>query len=143
MRRRCRRLSPSALAAGTRCAFTSPILPLRRGSEPAPVDFHPVSYTSVGLRSLDVSAVAPRFPPRNACSLNPGSSVDEVAKHLGVAKDSVYRWIDTKGLPAKRVGRLWKFGGRFWVLLLFSLGYTPPVSKMNSVALRARSSLPA
>lgn len=73
----------------------------------------------------------------------PWVSVDEVAKHLGVAKDSVYRWIDTKGLPAKRVGRLWKFGGRFWVLLLFSLGYTPPVSKMNSVALRARSSLPA
>jgi len=39
----------------------------------------------------------------------PWVSVDEVAKHLGVAKDSVYRWIDTKGLPAKRVGRLWKF----------------------------------
>lgn len=39
----------------------------------------------------------------------PWVSVDEVAKHLGVAKDSVYRWIDTKGLPARRVGRLWKF----------------------------------
>jgi excisionase family DNA binding protein len=34
--------------------------------------------------------------------------VDEVANHLGVAKDSVYRWIETKGLPAHRVGRLWK-----------------------------------
>lgn len=39
----------------------------------------------------------------------PWVSVEEVAQHLGVAKDSVYRWIDTKGLPAKRVGRLWKF----------------------------------
>jgi excisionase family DNA binding protein len=39
----------------------------------------------------------------------PWVSVDDVAKHLGVAKDSVYRWIDAKGLPAKRVGRLWKF----------------------------------
>ena len=36
-------------------------------------------------------------------------SVEGVAGHLGVAKDSVYRWIETKGLPAHRVGRLWKF----------------------------------
>jgi excisionase family DNA binding protein len=35
-------------------------------------------------------------------------SVDDVASHLGVAKDSVYRWIEHKGLPAHRVGRLWK-----------------------------------
>ena len=39
----------------------------------------------------------------------PWVSVDEVANHLGVAKDSVYRWIEHKGLPAHRVGRLWKF----------------------------------
>lgn len=39
----------------------------------------------------------------------PWASVDDVAKHLGVAKDSVYRWIEQKGLPARRVGRLWKF----------------------------------
>jgi excisionase family DNA binding protein len=37
------------------------------------------------------------------------ASVDEVAKHLGVAKDSVYRWIDTRSLPAHKIGRLWKF----------------------------------
>jgi excisionase family DNA binding protein len=36
-------------------------------------------------------------------------SVDEVANHVGVAKDSVYRWIEAKGLPAHGVGRLWKF----------------------------------
>ena len=36
-------------------------------------------------------------------------SVDDVAKHLGVAKDSVYRWIDHRGLPAHKIGRLWKF----------------------------------
>ena len=35
-------------------------------------------------------------------------SVDDVANHLGVAKDSVYRWIEHKGLPAHRMGRLWK-----------------------------------
>ena len=35
--------------------------------------------------------------------------VEEVAVHLGVAKDSIYRWIENKGLPAHRIGRLWKF----------------------------------
>lgn len=35
--------------------------------------------------------------------------VDDVATHLGVAKDSVYRWIDEQGLPAHRVGRLYRF----------------------------------
>lgn len=39
----------------------------------------------------------------------PWVSVDEVAKHLGVVKDSVYRWIEGRGLPAHKVGRLWKF----------------------------------
>lgn len=39
----------------------------------------------------------------------PWVSVDEVASHLGVAKDSVYRWIETKDLPAHRIGRLWKY----------------------------------
>lgn len=36
-------------------------------------------------------------------------SVAEVAEHLGVARDTVYRWIDSKGMPAHRVGRFWKF----------------------------------
>jgi excisionase family DNA binding protein len=39
----------------------------------------------------------------------PWVSVEDVAKHLGVVKDSIYRWIERRGLPAKRVGRLWKF----------------------------------
>jgi excisionase family DNA binding protein len=39
----------------------------------------------------------------------PWVSVEEVASHLGVAKDSVYRWIEAKGLPANRIGKLWKF----------------------------------
>ena len=39
----------------------------------------------------------------------PWVSVEKVADHLGVAKDSIYRWIETKNLPAHRVGRLWKF----------------------------------
>jgi excisionase family DNA binding protein len=39
----------------------------------------------------------------------PWVSVEDVATHLGVAKDSVYRWIESHNLPAHRVGRLWKF----------------------------------
>ena len=35
--------------------------------------------------------------------------VEDVAKHLSVNKDSVYRWIDKMGLPAHRVGRLFRF----------------------------------
>jgi excisionase family DNA binding protein len=33
----------------------------------------------------------------------------EVAQHLGIVKDTVYRWRERKGLPAHRVGRLRKF----------------------------------
>lgn len=39
----------------------------------------------------------------------PWVSVDQIAEHLGVTHDSIYRWIDRKRLPAHRVGRLWKF----------------------------------
>lgn len=36
-------------------------------------------------------------------------SVEEITAHLGVARDTIYRWIDQKELPAHRVGKLWKF----------------------------------
>lgn len=36
-------------------------------------------------------------------------STEDVATHLGVAKDSVYRWISGKGLPAHKIGKLSKF----------------------------------
>ena|SRR5437588_5004485 len=39
----------------------------------------------------------------------PWVSVDVLAQHLGVTKDSVYRWIERKGLPARKIGKLWKF----------------------------------
>jgi excisionase family DNA binding protein len=37
------------------------------------------------------------------------SSVDEVCEHLGVTRDTIYRWIAERRMPAHRVGRLWKF----------------------------------
>jgi len=36
-------------------------------------------------------------------------SVDEIAEYLGVSKDTVYSWINGRGMPAHRMGRLWKF----------------------------------
>lgn len=40
---------------------------------------------------------------------NRWASVVEIREHLGVSKDTVYRWIENRGLPAHRIGRLWKF----------------------------------
>jgi len=42
-------------------------------------------------------------------SNEPWISVEAIANHLGVAKDSIYRWIESKELPAHRIGRHWKF----------------------------------
>jgi excisionase family DNA binding protein len=47
--------------------------------------------------------------PEFSMAAEPWVSVDDVAKHLGVVKDSIYRWIEARGLPAHKVGRLWKF----------------------------------
>jgi len=41
--------------------------------------------------------------------LEPWASVEELAAHLGIVRDTIYRWIETKGMPAHRIGRLWKF----------------------------------
>jgi len=39
----------------------------------------------------------------------PWVSAEEIAKHLGVVKETVYRWREYKSLPAHKIGRLWKF----------------------------------
>jgi len=36
-------------------------------------------------------------------------SLEEIALHLGVKKDTVYKWLAAKKIPAHKVGRLWKF----------------------------------
>lgn len=36
-------------------------------------------------------------------------SVEDIAEHLGVSKDTVYAWIARRQMPAHKVGRLWKF----------------------------------
>ena len=36
-------------------------------------------------------------------------SVLEIAHYLGVSKETIYRWVDSKGIPAHKVGKQWKF----------------------------------
>ena len=35
--------------------------------------------------------------------------IDEIAKYLGVNKDTIRNWIKKKELPACKIGRQWKF----------------------------------
>ena len=39
----------------------------------------------------------------------PWVTASEVARHLGVVKDTVCRWRERKGSLAHRIGRQWKF----------------------------------
>jgi len=36
-------------------------------------------------------------------------SVAEICTYLGIKRDTVYKWISEKKLPAHRIGKLWKF----------------------------------
>ena len=36
--------------------------------------------------------------------------VGDVTAHLGGGKDSIYRWVESRGLPVRSVGRLLRFG---------------------------------
>lgn len=36
-------------------------------------------------------------------------SVEQVAQHLNVKPDTVYKWLERKDMPAHKVGRLWRF----------------------------------
>jgi len=39
----------------------------------------------------------------------PWVTVEKIVQHLGVVKNTVYRWRERKGLPAHKIDRLWKF----------------------------------
>lgn len=55
-------------------------------------------YWTNAMNSLPTSPVHDRW-----------LSVDELAGYLGIKRDTVYKWIDRRKMPAHKVGRLWKF----------------------------------
>ena len=36
-------------------------------------------------------------------------SVEEIARHLAVSKETIYRWLEKEKIPAHRMGKLWRF----------------------------------
>jgi len=41
--------------------------------------------------------------------VEPWYSVEEIANHLGLSKETIYRWLEREAIPAHRIGKLWKF----------------------------------
>lgn len=36
-------------------------------------------------------------------------SVEEIAQHLRISKETVYRWLEKEKIPAHRVSKQWRF----------------------------------
>ena len=36
-------------------------------------------------------------------------SVDEIAVYLGIKRETIYKWLAEKNMPAHKLGKLWKF----------------------------------
>ena len=36
-------------------------------------------------------------------------SLKEICEYLGVSRDTIFKWIETKDMPAQKIGRQWKF----------------------------------
>lgn len=42
-------------------------------------------------------------------SLDRWLSVEQIAEHLGISKETVYRWLEKQKIPAHRIGKFWRF----------------------------------
>ena len=36
-------------------------------------------------------------------------SMNEISKYLGITRDTALSWIEKRGMPGVKVGRIWKF----------------------------------
>ena len=55
------------------------------------------------LLSNDMGAIIMSQEPERWYSLK------EIMEHLGVSRETILAWIAKRGMPASKVGRLWKF----------------------------------
>gem|GEM_PF-248448 len=78
-------------------------------TDPKPPQFSSLACAVTGRLSTIHNDFDPQNASANTMNTEPWVTAEHVAKHLGVAKDTVYRWREKKALPAHRVGRLWKF----------------------------------
>ena len=37
------------------------------------------------------------------------SSLKDITEYLGVSREAIFQWIENRGMPGHKVGRLWKF----------------------------------
>ncbi len=72
-------------------------------------------------------------------------SVEEIAGHLGVSKETIHRWLAKSKIPAHRVGKLWKFKTSevdSWVTEGGAEGpAATPVSKSKSISKSKKKSI--
>lgn len=62
----------------------------------------------------------------------PWLSVEGIAEHLGVSKETIYKWLDKKKIPAHRVGKLWKFKATEVDSWIFAGGASEPNSRKEA-----------
>ena len=70
----------------------------------------------MSMNAEDTGSAPEQSRSNEDCSTGPKApgedrwlSVDEIAAHLGIKRETVYPWITNKNMPAHKVGRLWKF----------------------------------
>lgn len=67
--------------------------------------------------------------------LEPWLSVEEISRHLGVSKETIYRWLEKEKIPAHRIGKLWKFKPSEVDAWIIAGGATDNSSSMRSEGL--------
>jgi excisionase family DNA binding protein len=75
------------------------------------IKFCPIESARYGLRTLNEerNGSVPISPQATPVIADRWLSVDEVAQYLGVKRDTIYKWIQRRRMPAHKVSRLWKF----------------------------------
>jgi excisionase family DNA binding protein len=64
----------------------------------------------IGFHTLNWSGLVTKLPEQLIMQEQERwLSVEEIAAHLGVNRDTIYKWLDRRQMPAHKLGKLWKF----------------------------------